>query len=203
MQYAPAVTDRSAEIYAQGANNATNIRAQGQANFQNSLTSSFNTAMGMVNKRIEKNETDNAKMEQSMASGQAMMSLSDNYGEQGQNFKMSLGKALEDTKGNPDKMSGAVMAHAAEFENMQKQQTAAKTYEALGNAYAGKAAATAAAKANAPMKMNSESIRSMVTEAKAAGFTDDAIKTKLAQQYGEWAVRSVYPPQNQGIWMGQ
>ena len=203
MQYAPAVTDRSAEIYAQGANNATNIRAQGQANFQNSLTSSFNTAMGMVSKRIEKNETDNAKMQQSMASGQAMMSLSDNYGEQGQKFKMSLGKALEDTKGNPDKMSGAVMAHAAEFENMQKQQTAAKTYEALGNAYAGKAAATAAAKANAPMKMNSESIRSMVTEAKAAGFTDDAIKTKLAQQYGEWAVRSVYPPQNQGIWMGQ
>jgi hypothetical protein len=199
MQYAPAVTDRSAEIYAQGATTATNIRAQGQANFQNSLTSSFNTAMGMVNKRIEKNETDNAKMEQSMASGQAMMSLSDNYGKQGQNFKMSLGKALEDTKGNPDKMSGAVMAHAAEFENMQKQQTAAKTYEALGNAYAGKAAATAAAKANAPMKMNSESIRSMVTEAKAAGFTDDAIKAKLGQQYGEWAVRSVYPPQNQGF----
>ena len=203
MPYAPAVTDRSAEIYAQGANNATNIRAQGQANFQNSLTSSFNTAMGMVNKRIEKNETDNAKMQQSMASGQAMMSLSDNYGEQGQKFKMSLGKALEDTKGNANKMSGAVMAHAAEFENMQKQQTAAKTYEALGNAYAGKAAATAAAKANAPMKMNSESIRSMVTEAKAAGFTDDAIKAKLGQQYGEWAVRSVYPPQNQGIWMGQ
>lgn len=203
MQYAPAVTDRSAEIYAQGANNATNIRAQGQANFQNSLTSSFNTAMGMVTKRIEKNETDNAKMQQSMASGQAMMSLSDNYGEQGQKFKMSLGKALEDTKGNPDKMSGAVMAHAAEFENMQKQQTAQKTYEALGNAYTQKAAATAAAKADAPMKMNSESIRSMVSEAKAAGFSDEDIKVKLAQQYGEWAVRSVYPPQNQGIWMGQ
>ena len=120
MQYAPAVTDRSAEIYAQGANNATNIRAQGQANFQNSLTSSFNTAMGMVNKRIEQNQTDNSKMEQSMASGQAMMSLSDNYGDQGEKFKVSLGKALEETKGNPNKMSGAVMAHAAEFENMQQ-----------------------------------------------------------------------------------
>jgi len=56
MQYAPAVTDRSAEIYAQGANNATNIRAQGQANFQNSLTSSFNTAMGMVSNNIEKSQ---------------------------------------------------------------------------------------------------------------------------------------------------
>ena len=120
MQYAPAVTDRSAEIYAQGAANATNIRAQGNQNLQNTLTSSFNTAMGMINKRIEKNETDNAKMEQSMASGQAMMSLADSYGDQGQKFKMSLGKALEDTKGNPDKMSGAVMAHASEFESMQQ-----------------------------------------------------------------------------------
>ena len=56
MQYAPAVTDRSAEIYAQGANNATNIRAQGQANFQNSLTSSFNTAMGMFSSNMTKAE---------------------------------------------------------------------------------------------------------------------------------------------------
>jgi hypothetical protein len=56
MQYAPAVTDRSAEIYAQGATNATNIRAQGNQNLQNSLTSSFNTAMGMVNSNIQKSE---------------------------------------------------------------------------------------------------------------------------------------------------
>jgi hypothetical protein len=140
MQYAPAVTDRSAEIYAQGANNAANLRAQGVANMQNSLTSSFNTVMGMVNKRVEQNNQDNAKMEQSMASGQAMMSLSDNYGEQGEKFKVSLAKALEETKGNANKMSGAVMAHAAEFENMQKQQTVKKQYEALGAAYTQKAA---------------------------------------------------------------
>jgi hypothetical protein len=56
MQYAPAVTDRSAEIYAQGANNATNIRAQGQADFTNALNSSLNTAMGMVNSNIQKSE---------------------------------------------------------------------------------------------------------------------------------------------------
>lgn len=56
MQYNPAVTDRSAEIYAQGAANATNIRAQGNQNLQNSLTSSFNTAMGMVNNNIEKSQ---------------------------------------------------------------------------------------------------------------------------------------------------
>jgi hypothetical protein len=200
MQYAPAVTDRSAEIYAQGANNATNIRAQGQANFQNSLTSSFNTAMGMVNKRIEQNQTDNAKMEQSMASGQAMMSLSDNYGDQGEKFKVSLGKALEETKGNPNKMSGAVMAHAAEFENMQKQQTATKTYEALGNAYTGKAAATAAAKAAQPDKMNAETIRSYAADAAAQGATQDQIKAGLLNGYGQWAVDAVFPQAKQGFW---
>lgn len=56
MPYAPSVNDRSGEIYAQGAANATNIRAQGNQNLQNSLTSSFNTAMGMVNSNIQKSE---------------------------------------------------------------------------------------------------------------------------------------------------
>ena len=200
MQYAPAVTDRSAEIYAQGANNAANLRAQGVANMQNSLTSSFNTVMGMVNKRVEQNNQDNAKMEQSMASGQAMMSLSDNYGEQGQKFKVSLAKALEDTKGNANKMSGAVMAHAAEFENMQKQQTATKTYEALGNAYAGKAAATAAAKAAQPDKMNAETIRSYARDAAAQGATQDQIKSGLLNGFGQWAVDAVFPPQKKSVW---
>jgi len=139
MQYNP-TPDRSAEILANAGNNASQITAQGNANLQNSLTSSFNTVMGMVNKRVEQNQQDNAKMQQSMASGQAMMSLSDNYGDQGQKFKTSLAKALEDTKGNANKMSGAVMAHAAEFENMQKQQTVKKQYEALGAAYTQKAA---------------------------------------------------------------
>jgi hypothetical protein len=200
MQYAPAVTDRSAEIYAQGANNAANLRAQGVANMQNSLTSSFNTVMGMVNKRVEQNNQDNAKMEQSMASGQAMMSLSDNYGEQGEKFKVSLAKALEDTKGNANKMSGAVMSHAAEFENMQKQQTATKTYEALGNAYAGKAAATAAAKAAQPDKMNAETIRSYARDAAAQGATQDQIKAGLLNGFGQWAVDAVFPQAKQGFW---
>ena len=200
MQYAPAVTDRSAEIYAQGANNAANLRAQGVANMQNSLTSSFNTVMGMVNKRVEQNNQDNAKMEQSMASGQAMMSLSDNYGEQGEKFKVSLAKALEDTKGNANKMSGAVMSHAAEFENMQKQQTATKTYEALGNAYAGKAAATAAAKAAQPDKMNAETIRSYARDAAAQGATQDQIKAGLLNGFGQWAVDAVFPQAKQGVW---
>jgi hypothetical protein len=156
--------------------------------------------MGMVNKRVDQNNEDNAKMQQSMASGQAMMSLSDNYGDQGQKFKTSLAKALEDTKGNANKMSGAVMAHAAEFENMQKQQTAAKTYEALGKAYTGKAAATAAAKAAQPDKMNAETIRSYARDAAAQGATQDQIKAGLLNGFGQWAVDAVFPQAKQGFW---
>jgi hypothetical protein len=200
MPYNPSVNDNSGQILGQATANAAAIQAQGTAQFSQNLTDSFNTVMGMVNKRVEKNQADNSKMQQSMASGQAMMSLSDNYGEQGEKFKTSLAKALEDTKGNPDKMSGAVMAHAAEFENMQKQQTATKTYEALGNAYAGKAAATAAAKAALPDKMNAETIRSYAADAAAQGATQDQIKEGLLRGYGQWAVDAVFPPQKKSVW---
>jgi hypothetical protein len=200
MPYNPSVNDNSGQILGQAASNSAAIQAQGTAQFSQNLTDSFNTVMGMVNKRVEKNQADNSKMQQSMASGEAMMSLSDNYGEQGQQFKISLAKSLEETKGNPDKMSGAVMAHAAEFENMQKQQTAAKTYEALGNAYAGKAAATAAAKAAQPDKMNAETIRSYAADAAAQGATQDQIKAGLLNGYGQWAVDAVFPQAKQGFW---
>jgi len=200
MPYNPSVNDNSGQILGQATANAAAIQAQGTAQFSQNLTDSFNTVMGMVNKRVEKNQADNAKMQQSMAAGQAMMSLSDNYGDQGQKFKTSLAKALEDTKGNPDKMSGAVMAHAAEFENMQKQQTAAKTYEALGNAYAGKAAATAAAKAAQPDKMNAETIRSYARDAAAQGATQDQIKAGLLNGFGQWAVDAVFPQPKSNFW---
>lgn len=200
MPYNPSVNDNSGQILGQATANAAAIQAQGTAQFSQNLTDSFNTVMGMVNKRVEKNQADNSKMQQSMASGQAMMSLSDNYGEQGEKFKTSLAKALEDTKGNPDKMSGAVMAHAAEFENMQKQQLAREQYTALGNAYAGKAAATAAAKAAQPDKMNAETIRSYARDAAAQGATQDQIKAGLLNGFGQWAVDAVFPPQKKSVW---
>ncbi len=56
MPYSPAVNDRSGEIYAAGSNNASALLARGTENMTNSLTSSFNTAMGMVNNNIEKSQ---------------------------------------------------------------------------------------------------------------------------------------------------
>lgn len=55
MTYNP-TPDRSAEIIANAGNNASQITAQGNANFQNQLTSSFNTAMGMVSSNVSKSQ---------------------------------------------------------------------------------------------------------------------------------------------------
>ena len=55
MTYNP-TPDRSAEIIAAAGNNTAQITAQGNANFQNQLTSSFNTAMGMVSSNVSKSQ---------------------------------------------------------------------------------------------------------------------------------------------------
>lgn len=125
-----------------------------------------------------------------------------NAGSLGLDMQMLQGMEEKYSK-DPDKLLGALTVVGKLAENKLDIQKAEATYAALGNAYTQKAQASADAKAALPPKMNAENIRSMVSEAKAAGFTDDAIKSKLQSQYGDWAVRSVYPPQNQGIWMGQ
>ena len=54
MPYNPSVNDNSGQILGQAASNAAAIQAQGSANFQNQLSSSFNTAMGMVSNNVSK-----------------------------------------------------------------------------------------------------------------------------------------------------
>jgi hypothetical protein len=199
MPYAPTVNDRSGEILGEYTANAANIRAQGMQSFGKSIGEGLESMGSSISEGMTKARENAIKYD--TAAGM-LDTYKENAGALG--LDLNILKSMEQKlAGNPDKLIGALTVVGKLAENKLDIQKAEATYAALGNAYTQKAAATAAAKADAPMKMNSESIRSMVSEAKAAGFTDDAIKTKLAQQYGEWAVRSVYPPQNQGIWMGQ
>lgn len=196
--YNPA-PDRSGEILGNASAQAAATRAQGTAQFSQALSDSINTISNIYMKKQEQNQADAKKMESNISLGQSMMNLSSQYGEDGKKFQASLSKALSDANGNPDKTSGALMAHMPVFQSFITQDNYDAQYSALGNAYAQRSAA----KALQPPKMNAEYIRSMAADAKAAGFTDEQIKGKLQTQYGDWAVRSVYPPQNQGIWMGQ
>ena len=195
--------DRSGEILGNAGTNAAQIRAQGSVAAAQSVSDAITNISNMYMKKQEQNKQDTAKLESSMATGQAMMNLSQQYGTEGATFRQSLSDALNQAGKNPDKIAGATAAHLTYFDNMMAKDKTKAQYEALGNVYAGRASATAAAKAAQPPKMNAENIRSMVSEAKTAGFTDEQIKSKLQSQYGDWAVNSVYPSKNQGIWMGQ
>ena len=195
--------DRSGEILGNAGTNAAQIRAQGSVAAAQSVSDAITNISNMYMKKQEQNKQDTAKLESSMATGQAMMNLSQQYGTEGATFRQSLSDALNQAGKNPDKIAGATAAHLTYFDNMMAKDKTKAQYEALGNVYAGRASATAAAKAAQPPKMNAENIRSMVSEAKTAGFTDEQIKSKLESQHGDWAVNSVYPSKNQGIWMGQ
>lgn len=203
MAYNPTVNDRSGEILGNAGAASAEIRRQGNVAAAQSVSDAITNISNMYMKKQEQNKQDTAKLESSMATGQAMINLSQQYGTEGETFRQSLSDALNQAGNNPDKIAGATAAHMTYFDNMMAKDKTKAQYEALGNVYAGRAEATAAAKAAQPPKMNAENIRSMVSEAKSAGFTDEQIKSKLQSQYGDWAVRSVYPPQNQGIWMGQ
>lgn len=224
MTYNPAVNDRSGEILANAMNNASLLNYQGMENLGQGIADGIGSAKqaalavatggtslaasgagqgsssgsrdsGLISSFIQKSVENTAKLQGIQATGSAMQAILPQYGKEG----MALGQALQTELGkagnNANKMSGTIMAFMPAVENLQSRFNQKSQYDS--------ALELARQKAALPPKMNAETIRSMVSEAKQVGFSDDAIKAKLQSQYGDWAVRSVYPPQNQGIWMGQ
>lgn len=195
MPYNPTVNDRSGEILA-----AYQIKAAEQdmqtKQFLGEQIGNVGTALTGVLKQKQEDAAKATSIGEALNTMQATLPT---YGPEGVALQEIITKRMADAGNNLDKMSGIYMAFQPAMQNLQSRYNQAAQIEGYKDLYDYKAAA----KADAPMKMNSESIRSMVAEAKQAGFTDDAIKAKLGQRYGEWAVRSAYPPKKQGIWMEQ
>jgi len=198
MPYAPTVNDRSGEILAAFQASAADTRAQGMQSFGQSIGNGL-AAMGSGIAGGMTKAAENA-IKYNEAAG-----MLDAYRSNAESLGLSLDmlNGIEEKYSkDPDKLLGhlTVLGSIANSNlSMQRENARIEVYNHLSDY---KSANTPASATTQP-KLNSESIRSMVAEAKQAGFTDDAIKAKLGQQYGDWAVRSVYPPQNQGIWMGQ
>ena len=108
MTYNP-TPDRSAEIIAAAGNNTAQITAQGNANFQNQLTSSFNTAMGMLSKNVESKNADAAKANTNAGTAEAMDQIYGTYGTPQQRKDFLTG--LEKVSGNQDKTAGYIAQH--------------------------------------------------------------------------------------------
>ncbi|MFZ9959691.1 MAG: hypothetical protein ACO3GP_04810 [Candidatus Limnocylindrus sp.] len=161
----------------------------------------LSNALANLGDAYAKSQERTAKLEGIQATGSAMQAILPQYGQEG----MALGKTLETELGkagnNPDKIAGTMMAFMPAVENLRSrfnENARIEGYKDLSDYKASLGADTTSSP-----RLNADYFRSMVVEAKAAGFSDDAIKSKIQQKYGDYAVRFVYPPQNQGIWMGQ
>ena len=223
MPYAPTVNDESGQILAGYQTRSAEIKAAGNQALADGImrgaTSAIGGGLGAATGFNTAGMITDAKGNQIPGLGEALNDVKakaikydtaagmldtykQNAGSLGLDMQMLQGMEQKYSK-DPDKLLGALTVVGKLAENKLDIQKAEATYAALGNAYTQKAQIAADAKAALPPKMTAETIRSMVSEAKTAGFTDEQIKSKLQSQYGDWAVRSVYPPQNQGIWMGQ
>jgi hypothetical protein len=207
MPYNPSVNDRSGEILAQHQINAANMlagakvssaetRAAGNEALTEGIVSGVTSAVGGLSQGMTKARENSIKYD--TAAGM-LDTYKENAGALGLDLDM-LGGIEQKYAKDPDKLIGALTVVGKIGENNLDIQKAQKTYEALGNAYAGKAAATAAAKAALPDKMNAETIRSYARDAAAQGATQDQIKAGLLNGFGQWAVDAVFPQAKQGFW---
>jgi hypothetical protein len=223
MPYAPTVNDESGQILAGYQTRSAEIKAAGNEALAQGImrgaTSAIGGGLGAATGFNTAGMITDAKGNSIPGLGEALNDVKanaikydtaagmlDTYKQNAEalGLDMQMLQGIEQKYANkPNELIGALTVVGKIGENNLDIQKAEKTYAALGNVYAGRASATAAAKAAQPPKMNAENIRSMVSEAKTAGFTDEQIKSKLQSQYGDWAVNSVYPSKNQGIWMGQ
>jgi len=207
MPYNPSVNDRSGEILAQHQINAANMlagakvssaetRAAGNEALTKGIVDGVTSAVGGIAGGMTKARENSIKYD--TAAGM-LDTYKENAGALGLDLDM-LGGIEQKYAKDPDKLIGALTVVGKIGENNLDIQKAQKTYEALGSAYAGKAAATAAAKAAQPDKMNAETIRSYARDAAAQGATQDQIKAGLLNGFGQWAVDAVFPQAKQGFW---
>lgn len=135
-QYNPTVNDRSAEILANASTNAAQIQAQGMQNFGQSIGQSIGNAMESLGEGVQKRREDLAKVETSMAAGEAMMNLSQQFGPDGELFRQSYSEALAKAGKNADKIAGATAAHAPFFDSlmsMKQEQARMDGYKDLAD----------------------------------------------------------------------
>jgi hypothetical protein len=220
MPYNPSVNDNSGQILAGYKTRSAEIKAAGNEALASGImqgatsaiggglgaATGFNTA-GMIKdasgNSIPGLEDALNSVKANAVKYQIASGMMDTYKQNSEalGLDMQMLQGIEQKYANkPNELIGALTVVGKIGENNLDIQKAQKTYEALGNAYAGKAAATAAAKAAQPDKMNAETIRSYARDAAAQGATQDQIKAGLLNGFGQWAVDAVFPQPKSNFW---
>lgn len=126
MQYAPPIQTNAGNILANASANAAEIQSEAMQNFGQSI----GNAMAALGEGVQKRREDLAKVETSMAAGEAMMKLSQQFGPDGELFRQSFSDSLTKAGKNPDKIAGAVAAHTSVFDSLMKMRTQQAQYDA-------------------------------------------------------------------------
>lgn len=200
--YNPQVQDRSGEILGNAGAASAEIRRQGNVAAAQAVSDAITNISNMYMKKQEQNKQDTAKLESSMATGQAMMNLSQQYGTEGETFRQSLSDALNKAGNNPDKIAGATLAHMSYFDTMMskdKMNAQIAGYKDLADY---KAANAPASTTTATPKYNTGEARAFAAQAKAKGLNDEQIKEGLRNTLGPWAESAVYGNPNAGNFWG-
>lgn len=199
MTYNP-TPDRSAEIIANAGNNTAQITAQGNANFQNQLTSSFNTAMGMLSKNVESKNADAAKANTNAGTGQALDQVYKTYGtpEQRQDFLLGL----EKVSGNQDKTAGYLAMHQQTGQSLvelNKSKQIADIYGANNKDLAmWKSENTAAAVAEP--KLDANYARQGYQSLRSRGYTHEQAIEGMNAGGMNWGVQYINRPESNSFW---
>jgi len=194
--YNPQVNDRSGEIYGAHQVDAAKAQAAGMQSFGKSIGDGLQSAGSSIAGGMTKARENAIKYD---AAAGMMDTYKTNAKALGLDMQMLDG--IEQKYANdPNKLIGALTVLDRVSAHNMDVVKAQKTYEALGNAYAGKAQAAADVKAAQPPKMNAETIRAFAADAAAQGATPDQIKAGLLKGYGQWAVDTVYPQPKQNFW---
>lgn len=203
--YNPQVQDRSGEILGNAGAASAEIRRQGNVAAAQAVSDAISNISSMYTKKQEQNKQDTAKLESSMAAGQAMMNLSQQYGPEGETFRQSLGDALNQAGNNPDKISGATLAHMSYFDTMMskdKMNAQIAGYKDLASSKASLGGPGTNTTTTAAPKYNTGEARAFAAQAKAKGLNDDQIKEGLRNTLGPWAESAVYGNPNAGNFWG-
>jgi hypothetical protein len=205
MPYAPTVNDESGQILAGYKTKSAEITAAGNEALTKGIVSGVTSAVGGITGGIMQNYTKAQETalvkEGNMGTGAALSEVFKTYGtpEQFQNFMTGW----EENAGNANREAGYLSGQQAvgsALMSMARENARIDGYKDLADY---KSSLGPGTDTTSSPRLNADYFRGMVAEAKAAGFTDDAIKSKLQQQFGDYAVRFIYPPQDQGIWPGR
>lgn len=199
MTYNP-TPDRSAEIIANAGNNTAQITAQGNANFQNQLTSSFNTAMGMLSKNVESKNAEAAKANTNAGTAEAMDQIYGTYGTPQQRQEFLTG--LEKVSGNQDKTAGYIAMHQQTGQSLielDKSKQIADIYGANNKDLAmWKSGNTGAAVAEP--KLDANYARQGYQSLRSRGYTHEQAIEGMNAGGMNWGVQYINRPESNSFW---